>query len=84
MSSRYGEMLRALFASSEEQFAATVYAAGRAEYARLGVTDAVLLRMAETGAYLLTADLELYLAALAGGLPAENFAHLQALRADYQ
>ena len=51
--------------------------------AALGVTDAVLLALAATGARLATADLGLYLAAIRAGHEAINFAHLQAARPDF-
>lgn len=45
-------------------------------FARLGLADVVMLNMVETGATLLTVDLDLYLAALGAGRKAINFRHL--------
>ena len=50
----------------------------RTEFVRLGLTDAALLDAAAGAEItLLTADLDLYLAALSSGYRAVNFAHLQ-------
>lgn len=49
----------------------------RAEYRRLGLTDAVLLELSSGNANLLTADLDLYLAAAQAGYRAVNFNHLR-------
>jgi hypothetical protein len=54
-------------------------AAARPEFFRLGLTDAALLHLSIEQAVLLTADLHLYLAALKGGLKAQNFNHLRDL-----
>ena len=50
---------------------------GRAEYRRLGLTDAILLTLASSGATLLTDDLDLHLAALSADLPSLNFNELR-------
>ena len=52
-------------------------AADHRHFVRLGLTDAVLLTLAEQDAALLTVDLDLYLAALDGGLEAMNYNHLR-------
>ena len=44
---------------------------------RLGLTDAVSLRTNGESRYLLTTDLDLYLAALSRGQQAENFNHIR-------
>ncbi len=48
----------------------------RPEYFRLGLTDAVLLCLAKSKGVLLTADLDLYLAATQASYEATNFNHL--------
>lgn len=50
-------------------------AVGRMEYLRLGLTDAVLLCLAEAGGTLITADIDLFDAAIAHAYPAKNFNH---------
>lgn len=52
----------------------------RDEFPRIGLTDAAILGMATSSHMLLTADLDLYLAALNQGLKAEHFNHLRASR----
>jgi hypothetical protein len=72
------EVLGALIQSTEERYQESRRAAGRSEFLRLGLTDAVLLEATGTSHTLLTADLDLYLAATARGGPAVNFNHLRA------
>lgn len=48
-----------------------------ADYARLGLTDAVLLMLAERSAMLMSADLSLCLAAEQRGARAINYSHLR-------
>ena len=50
-----------------------------AEFVRLGLTDSVLLHLATGSHTLLTADVDLYLAATTRGLKAENFNHFRNL-----
>jgi hypothetical protein len=52
-------------------------AAGRAEFLRLGLTDSVVLSVAERDVSILTADLDLYLAAAKAGYKALNFNHIR-------
>lgn len=73
-----------LIAEWDERTIQSRVAATRPEFSRLGLTDAVLLHLAETGATLLTADLPLHLAALSANLPSVNFAELRDTRADFQ
>ena len=49
----------------------------RPEYLRLGLTDAILLTLASTGATLVTDDLDLHLAAASADLPSINFNELR-------
>ena len=64
-----------------ERYVPSSQAASHPEASRLGITDAVLLILAETGANLLTADLDLYVAAIRAKLAATNFAHIRDHRA---
>ena len=52
-------------------------------YPSLGLNDAILLRLAQSGATLLTADLQLHLSALGDGLSSVNFAELRDHRPDF-
>jgi hypothetical protein len=61
-----------------ERYMPSRRAVGRPDFARFGLSDAVILEMVEEDATLLTADQGLYLAALNSGLPAENFIYLRA------
>lgn len=56
----------------------------RVEFKRLGLTDAVLLVLAEAEAVLLTDDLDLHLAALSAGQDSINFSELRDQRPDFQ
>lgn len=62
-------------AETEERFIESAAAAARPEFVRLGLTDSALLQLAGDSHTLLTADVDLYLAALHRGLNAENFNH---------
>lgn len=81
--SEIAAVFAAVIERCDEQTVASVRAAQHAAYRRLGLTDAVLLCLLHNEATLVTADLELYLAALTAGLNAINFAHLQAQRGDF-
>lgn len=74
--------LKQIVMAAEETMVATKDAVERWEYHRLGVTDAVLLMLAATGAVLLTTDVPLYVAATNAGYQAINFIHLKELRED--
>jgi hypothetical protein len=60
-----------------ERFVQSDVAAARPEFIRLGLTDAALLHIADDSHILLTADVDLYLAALNDGKNAQNFNHLR-------
>jgi hypothetical protein len=60
---------------TEEQYAESKLAVTRREFTRIGLTDSTMLHIATASCVLLTADLDLYLAALNDGLKAENFNH---------
>ena len=51
--------------------------AGNALFLRLGLTDTAIMSVAQSNVHLLTADLDLYLAALAKGQETTNFNHLR-------
>lgn len=73
-------MLRALIHESEEIIVASEAASNNGEFGRLGLTDAALLELITTEAPLLTADLDLYLAAIAKGHDTVvNFTHYRNL-----
>lgn len=71
--------LREQIAGSLESYIPSQAAAERPEYQRLGLTDAALLQclIFDSARTLLTADLELYLAAATSGRDAINFNHLR-------
>lgn len=70
------DKLRTLIQESEEIVVASEDASGNSAFGRLGLTDAALLELITTESPLLTADLDLYLAALAkGNEAAVNFTH---------
>ncbi len=74
----------AVVGRAEERFVESKIAVSRRECKRLGLTDAVLLEVADTGAVLLTVDVDLYLAALHAKLEAINYNHLRELRPDFR
>jgi predicted nucleic acid-binding protein len=59
-------------------------AVARTEYARLGLTDAVMLEAARSGGVILTADADLYVAALRANLQAINYNHIREKRKDFR
>ena len=61
--------------TTEELYIDSKFAAEHPAFPRLGLTDSVLLNVADEGRTLLTADLDLYLAALRHGQSAVNFNH---------
>ena len=74
--SRFFDKLRILIQKSEEIVVASEAASGNSAFRRLGLTDAALLEVITTESPLLTADLDLYLAAVAkGNEAAVNFTH---------
>ncbi len=64
---------------TEERYAESKVAVNRAEFERIGLTDSCLLDITTAPHMLLTADLELYLAALNQGLQVQNFNYLRGL-----
>lgn len=75
--SEVGLVLADLARRSREVYVPSRDAVERPEYRRLGLTDAVLMDVALTGAVLWTDDLALYLAAAERGVPSCNFTYLR-------
>lgn len=69
---------RGLLAKLDERHRPCVEVAERPEFVVLGLADAALLALDDSDATLLTADLDLYLAARRAGRPAVNFTHHKA------
>lgn len=63
--------------SANERYCESRQAITRKEFIRLGLTDSVLLHEMTDSFILLTADLDLYLAAINEGYKAVNFNHLR-------
>ena|SRR2546423_4054991 len=61
----------------EERFTQSVHAVEQSEFPRLWLTDAAILHEMANSHVLLTADLDLYLAASQRGFTAVNFNHLR-------
>ncbi len=68
--------LTALVGSTEEIYVESSVVAGQKAFLRLGLTGAVMLNLASRETWLVTADLDLYLAAHAAGYDALNFNYL--------
>lgn len=66
-----------IITDSSERYVPSSDASTRSEFVRLGLTDSALLAVSSTGNTLLTADLDLYLAASSQGLEPINFNHLR-------
>lgn len=71
------EVFRYLIQSTDEHYCESRQATTRNEFIRLGLTDSVLLHETANSFTLLTADLDLYLAAVNEGYSALNFNHLR-------
>ena len=72
------DRLRSLIGESEERVVASATAAHNSEFARLGLTDTVLLEVISAKRPLITVDLELYRAAFSKGEEvAFNFTYFQ-------
>lgn len=69
--------LRELISQAEERREPSIDLSARKEFVRLGLADAAVHSVTESGAALLTADLDLYLAASAVSPHAVNFNHLR-------
>lgn len=71
------EVFSAYIRLADERYCESRQAVTRKEFVRLGLTDSVLLHETTDSFILLTADLDLYLAALNEGCPVQNFNHLR-------
>ncbi len=71
------ERLAQLVQGSSERYIASISAVEQPEYLMLGVADAAMLCALEGDTYLLTADRELYLAALCRNREAQYFQELR-------
>ena len=80
---RASETLARIVRSSQEVFIESRKAVEQREYTRLGITDAALMILAESGGTLLTVDLELYIAASKARMSSINYNHIRAQRADF-
>jgi hypothetical protein len=74
---RITQLLAAMIEPLEEIYIESRVVAQRPEFERLGLTDCAILDALEPTHTLLTADLDLYLAALKQGNQAVNFNHLR-------
>lgn len=68
---------REFIGTAEEKYYASGESSRRPEFPRLGLTDSALLEAVSDAYPLLTADLNLYLAALENGGKAVNFNHMR-------
>ena len=69
------ERFRLFIKQTREIYVTSRDAADRQEFVRLGLSDAVLLEVAKQDLFILSADLDLYLAAAAAGYQVANFNH---------
>lgn len=77
---RVAVTLAVLLQQTTETYIQSVLAAAESAYARLGVTDAVLIMLSRTDATLVTDDLDLALAAQRVGADVVNYTHVRAAR----
>ena len=70
-------VFREFIGTANEKYLESDVSSRRPEFPRLGLTDCVLLDAVSDAIPLLTADLDLYLAALANGRTAVNFNHMR-------
>lgn len=75
--SEISSCLRDLILNSEESYIPSTTASSRTEFPRLGLVDASILEVGETGTTLITTDLDLYIAASKAGIEAVNFNHIR-------
>ena len=71
------QALRNIIELFDETYVSSRLAAGRTEFLRLGLTDVALMSISTAERVVLTADVDLYLAAVSAGLHAVNFFHLR-------
>lgn len=77
-----GETMRALLGAYPEVYLSSRAAAADQSFTRLGATDAVLLRLAQTDGQLITDDLGLALAAGKVGADVINYNYIRAARVE--
>ncbi len=73
------EILKDVITLSREYSLDSSEVASCAEFMKLGLTDAGILELKGLAGIILTADLDLHLAALERGLESENFTHYRKL-----
>lgn len=73
------EVLKGVITLSREYSQNSSEVASCSEFMKLGLTDAGILELNELSGIILTADLDLHLAALERGLKSENFTHYRKL-----
>ncbi|WP_099227681.1 hypothetical protein [Pseudomonas viridiflava] len=73
------EILRLFITENVELLVDSIQACSSSEFGKLGLTDAGILVLEAQAGSILTADLDLHLAALARGLESENFTHYRTL-----
>lgn len=76
-STKISETMREFVLATEERHVESNQAVRMEHFAKLGLTDAVVINICENSVPLLTADLDLYLSALRSGIEAVNFNHLR-------
>lgn len=82
--SEIGKIFGDIVGRVNEQYLPSVDVVVTPNFARLGLTDAVLIKLAESGGDLLSDDLDLYLAAHALGLNAVNYNQIRDMRPDFK
>ncbi len=68
---------RELIKKTNEIYVTSADASSRSEFLRIGLSDSALLEVSKKNIVVLSADLELYLAALTAGYEAVNFNHVR-------
>lgn len=80
---RVTDGLARVIGESEETYIKSEDGTRQGAYLKLGLTDSIILLLARSGATLLTADLDLHLAALSEGLSTINFSEIRDERSDF-
>ena len=74
------ESFKSMIGRTDERYQSSTQIAETKEFVRLGLTDCAWLEAVDAETYLLTDDIDLYLAASQRGLQAMNFNHMRAER----